>query len=89
VSKAGEMQLFSKNQLQNFRQNKYIDNVPSSMTKEEEATMILNAELLQNPRKYNDPLRDSRESFSNQQAQEIIQNIPAMPLQFISNLNDK
>jgi len=83
------MQLFSKNQLQNFRQNKYIDNVPSSMTKEEEATMILNAELLQNPRKYNDPLRDSRESFSNQQAQEIIQNIPAMPLQFISNLNDK
>lgn len=59
------------------------------MTKEEEATMILNAELLQNPRKYNDPLRDSRESFSNQQAQEIIQNIPAMPLQFISNLNDK
>ena len=83
------MQLFSKNQLQNFRQNKYIDNVPSSITKEEEATMILNAELLQNPRKYNDPLRDSRESFSNQQAQEIIQNIPAMPLQFISNLNDK
>ena len=83
------MQLFSKNQLQNFRQNKYIDNVPSSMTKEEEATMILNAELLQNPRKYNDPLRDSRESFSNQQAQEIIQNIPAMPLQFSSNLNDK
>jgi hypothetical protein len=84
------MQLFSKNQLQNFRQNKKIDYVAKSMTKEEEAcnVVVLNSELAMNPRKVFDQLHDSRESF-NKQAQEIIPSIPVIPLQFIHSIPDK